>query len=107
MWEREIVDESNVNGSDMPTQNSNLGQLSNLQPANHYITISYNEFTNLKPNPNPASSMDKRMVVLKGPPDPATSHLSKQWPGKFAIDESVKYINGANKSPSMLGSIQS
>ena len=46
------------------------------------------------------------MVVLKGPKK-EEANKSKNWPGQFSIDESVKYLKRGNKSPSMMGSIAS
>lgn len=42
-WDREMVDDSHVFGSNDPYKNTNLGQLQNIKPVNQCITMSYNE----------------------------------------------------------------
>ena len=45
------------------------------------------------------------MVVVQGPVQDEGPNRNRNWPAVY--DESVKYLNQRNKSPSMMGSIAS
>lgn len=105
LWDMEKVNESPFAGAThaTETETSHLGQLTNLQPVSHNVTMRYDELQHKRGSESGDLQEQSKLTELKGPFNLPPNRRDK-WPQGIAT-ESATVSGTATTSPSIQGSI--